>query len=213
MGFSFDPKDPKHQQGNFIQEPGRYVVEIVAFHRWQTRKSEQAFVAHCKVLLGPKTGAELTRMFMLEGRGTGWTADLFNAVGCNSIQDVMNDVEMSLALGHRPFAAQCDWGDPVPGKTRKGTNEPMRYMELHNALPIDNAEQSELQRNNYRPGIQPGTSILVDPPEKKSQSTNAGPRDDVPHPADMADQEQQGGPQQGGGWGGPPPPDDDDIPF
>ena len=200
----FNPKDPEHQTGNYIQDPGRYVVNVESFHRHRTKKDQQAIVCRCVVLIGPKTGAELSRMFMLEGGGTRWTADLFNAVGCDNITDIMNDVEMSMGLGRRPFAAQCDWGDEVPGKTRQD-GSPMRYMEIKESFPIDTNEQMELQRINYIAGMQPGTTIVT---EKRQRDD--GPRDDVPHPADMADD----GPQQGGDWG--PPGDDyenDEPPF
>lgn len=204
MGFGFDPKDPEHQKGNFIDKPGRYVCHIETFHRHETRKGQQAIVAHCKVLLGDRKDAEINRMFMLEGGGTRWTADLFNAIGSDGVNDVMDDVEMSLQLGRRPFAAQCDWGNPVQGKTRKGSNEPLRYMEIQEIFPIDNNEQMALQNVSYYPGIQAGTSIVTEKVKKES----AGPQDDVPHPADRDD-----GPSQAGSWGSSPPPRDDDIPF
>lgn len=204
---SFNPKDPEHQSLAFIKDPGRYVFMITKYQRKETRNGDQAIITECEVLLGPASGLTIRRLFMMEGKGTRWFADLLNSVEVVELRDYMDDVELSLAIGRRPFAARVDRGDPHPTKKDK-EGKPLRYMEIQDVFPITGEEARELQRNNFMARIQAGTSIAGELESKKKQSSD--PRDDdSPHPADRDD---GGGMRQASDYI-PSDPGDDDIPF
>jgi hypothetical protein len=159
----------------------------------------------------------------MEGKGTRWFADLLNSVKCRGLQDTMDDVELSAAIGRRPFAADCGKGDPHPDKVDRRTGEPLRYMEIMEVFPVDNREEAELQRNGYAYGIPSGSSIVVDEFENERE------RQQKSQPASgygggYGQGNDSGGPRQAGGWDdGPPdghpsgretpPPEEDNIPF
>lgn len=189
----FNPSDEQHQGGGFLKQPGRYVLHVVEFSRYETRKGDDAIVTKCEVLIGEAKGAAVSRMFMLTGGGTRWFADLLKAVNVEYLEDIHNDLEVSKAIGSRPFAADCEWGE-------KMRNSEKHFMELTEIFPIDPTERSELQTSGYTAGV--GASICV----QKKQKSNSGPQDDVPHPAEGSD---GGGPQPASNY----QPPDDDIPF
>ncbi len=213
---SFDPQDPEHQKSAFIKEPGRYVFAVMAIQRKITRNKDESIWTICECLLGPQVGSKIRRLFMMEGKGTRWFADLLNASGCTYLNDTMDDAELSAAIGRRPFAADCAKGDPHPTKTDRRTGEPVRYMEIMEVFPTDNREQEDLQRNGFVFGIPKGSSIVVEEFEQDRD------RQEKPRPASGYGGNY--GQRQGGRWDdGPPsdhpsgretpPPADDDIPF
>lgn len=205
---SFNPKDPEHQQSQFIKEPGRYVFMITKYERKRTQKGDAAIICECEVLLGQCRDQTIRRMFLMEGRGTRWFADLLNAIDVTELNDYMDDVELSLAIGRRPFAASVDRGDPHPTKKDREGN-PLRYMEIQEVFPINQQEQRELQRNNFVPRIKAGT-VIAGELESKKKRNDTPPEDDTPHPADRDDD--GGGMRQAGEYV-PSDPGDDDIPF
>lgn len=192
MATGFNPSDEQHQGGGFLKEPGRYVMHVVEFSRYTTQKGDAAIITQCEVLTGDSKGAKVSRMFMLTGGGTRWFADLLKAVNVEYLEDIYNDLDVSRAIGNRPFAADCGWGE-------KMRNSEKRFMEMTEIFPIDPPERSELQVSGYRAGV--NASICVE----KKQKSSSGPRDDVPHPAEGADD----GPQPASNY----QPPDDDIPF
>ena len=216
---SFNPKDPEHQQSAFIKEPGRYVFAVVAIKRFTTGRGDESIITMCECVLGPHTKNTIRRLFMMEGKGTRWFADLLNASGCTYLNDTMDDAELSAAIGRRPFAADCAKGDPHPTKTDRRTGEPVRYMEIMEVFPTDNREHAELQRNGFVFGVPKGSSIVVEEFEQDHD------RQDRPRPASGYEGGgNNDGQRQAGRWGdGPPndhpsgldipPPADDEIPF
>jgi hypothetical protein len=205
---SFNPKAEEHQGSKFIKDPGRYVFMITKYERKQTKKGDEAIVAECEVLLGECREQTIRRMFLMEGKGTRWFADLLNALDVVELRDYMDDVELSLALGRRAFAAQVERGDPHPTKKdREG--KPLRYMEIQEVFPINQQEVRDLQRQNFLPGIQAGTTINGELESRKKRNSEP-PDDDTPHPADRDDE--GGGMRQAGDYV-PSDPGDDDIPF
>ncbi len=153
MATSFNPKDEDHNPPRFVDRPGRYVVQIVDGFPYSTERGQAAVVCALEVLMGESKDRRVSRLFMLEGGGTRWFADLLRAVRCEIITDLDDKTEVSRAIGFKPFAVMCRFGRVVKdpdGQPRLGPdNEPRRYMEVAEIYPINTSERKVLVENGY----------------------------------------------------------------
>lgn len=183
----FNAESDEHSYGgSFLETEGEYVMHVFKAERKTSRKGDAMMKVSCVVLLGPEEEKTVKRTLMLEGGGTGWTADLFKSCKSKGVADIYDDEEISREIGNKPFRGVCKMGRPFTGNDGKER----QFMEIEDFKPISQADWQQLQRKGYRPGTNDNIFVTGD-------GGGGSPPSD----------------QNWGGGGYAPPPGDDDIPF
>ena len=154
MTTAFDATAPENNPAQNIDKPGRHVVEAVEAFRLNT-KGGDAIVVRAESLLGECKGKRVSRLLMIEGKGTRWLANLLQAVNNPQIEDIQSDAEVSKALTRAPFAVTCAWGRVVVDDNKEPRldehNNKIRYMEVREIYPITQRERETLQGAKWHP--------------------------------------------------------------
>lgn len=216
MMTGFNPQSDEHKKGgNFLDEEGDFALAIVEIYRLTVGTGDHAIRCVANVLVGEHAGRQVSRMFKLTGKGTGWTRDLFLAVNQpQGVKDIHDDVELSRALGMRPFLGECRLGQAFKGNDGKTR----QFVEISECKQLVGPLGQEVRKLGRQWGTK--ESIVL---EEQRQTNDGRRRVTKEGPNPWADDDGGGRGNYGRSGGNHSqsgeytddyiPPGDDDIPF
>lgn len=150
---AFDANSQENNPSQPIARSGRHIVRVTSAYRMRSAaKKDAAIVVSMEGCVGEETGRTINRMFMCEGAGIRWFANLLRALHTPKLEDIFSDAELSTALTRMPIVVACAWGktrvDDSNNALLDEFDKPLRYLEVRDVYGCTPVEMQRIASQN-----------------------------------------------------------------